>query len=112
MVAAYSGVLIIVEVARGSNGASGEQATQEVCPQGLPRGNVSPSKVVILLSDCNSTCSWLENHTLVGYFLGCIPSKSIIRTWIQQTWHEVKVDSIQNLTKGFFLICFSDPSQA
>lgn len=112
MASTHSGASTFVEAIRGSHGAENEQETTEVCPQGVPQGNVSPLKVVILLSEFYSTCSWLENHTLVGYYFDHIPRDSIICTWIQQTWHGIKVDGIQNLTKVFFLFHFVDPTQA
>lgn len=92
-----------------------------------PRVNKQPRKfipkvyyeVMSLLQMLLSRCVSLIVHVLswnlipwLGSFLGHIPGESIIHIQIQQTWHEIKVDFIQNLTKGFFLFYFANPSQA
>lgn len=46
--------------------------------------------------------------------MGRIPTDSVLRNWIQSYWHPygIKVEHVQNLSKGFFLFQFFDPESA
>ena len=47
---------------------------------------------------------WLEQHTLIGYFVGRTPREAMLREWVNKSWtpHTVCFDTMQNLTKDFF----------
>ncbi|KAH9310780.1 hypothetical protein KI387_025815 [Taxus chinensis] len=90
------------------------EAPSQVCAESIPRGNDSPPDIVLPLSEFDSTCKWLEQFCLIGYFVGRTPSESMLKSWVQSAWtaHGIKLDSIQNLTRGFFCLRFADPSHA
>ncbi|XP_057812612.2 uncharacterized protein LOC131026697 [Cryptomeria japonica] len=68
----------------------------------------SPADVVLPLPEFDSACQWLESHTLVGR----MPPESVLKDWVNKAWvpHGVRLEMVQNLTKGFFLFCFSEVS--
>lgn len=105
----------VVELASKSNGA-GEttEASLQICPESLQRGYTPVPNFFLPLNEFNNTCSWLEGHCLIGYFLGRIPNESTLKGWIQQaqTPSEMKVNCVQNLSKSFFLFQFKEPEQA
>ena len=41
---------------------------------------------------------------MIGYFVGRTPPKVILGEWVNKSWtpHGVRLDVVQNLTKGFF----------
>lgn len=68
--------------------------------------------IVLPINEFNDACTWLESHTLIDSFWGCNPPKHVLKDWVVKNWnpHEICLEGIQSLTKGFFLFHFSDPS--
>ncbi|KAH9310532.1 hypothetical protein KI387_025567, partial [Taxus chinensis] len=88
----------VVSIVAGDSGASNgttNEATQEVCPKGFSRGNLSPPDVVLPIPEFNAACQWLEQFCLIGYFVGRIPSESMLKSWVNTVWtpHGVRLDS-------------------
>ena len=83
------------------HGASSEQATPQICAEGFPRGNPD---IILPLQEFDDACDWLEQHTLIGYFVGRTPPEAMLKDWVNKSWthHGVYLDAMQMLTKGFF----------
>ena len=47
-----------------------------VHPEGFSRGNPN---IIIPLQEFDATCDWLEQHTLIGYFVGMTPPEAMLR---------------------------------
>ena len=83
------------------HGASSEQMASQVCAEGFPWGNPD---IILPLQEFDAACEWLEQHTLIGYFVGRTPLEAMLRDWVNKSWnpHGVYLDAMQMLTKGFF----------
>lgn len=83
------------------HGAASEQTPAQICPEGLSRGNPD---IVLPLQEFDAACDWLEQHTLIGYFVGRTPPKGMLKEWVNKCWTPdgVRLDAVQNLTKHFF----------
>ena len=64
------------------HGASSEQATLQICTKGVSRGNPN---IVLPLQEFDATCDWLEQHTLIGYFVGRTPPEAMLRDWVNKS---------------------------
>lgn len=101
-----------VVVATGENG-SVDQVPTQVHSQGVSRVNSSPD-IILNVKEFDSACTWLEQQTLIGYFVGRTPPKSMLQEWVPKvsTPQGVHLEGIQSLTKGFFLFHFGNAGQA
>ncbi|KAH9292914.1 hypothetical protein KI387_041903, partial [Taxus chinensis] len=91
---------------------NGTETSEEIHPEGIRRGKDTdtPSPDIVLdLPAFDKACNWFESFSLVAYFVGRVPPEGILRQWIHNHWqpHGVKVEGVQNMTKGFF--CFTLP---
>ena len=50
-----------------SHGTSIEQTSSQVRPEGFSWGNPD---IILPLQEFDVACDWLEQHTLIGYFVG------------------------------------------
>ena len=61
----------------------------QICPHGLPQGNVSvplvDPRAKIYSDEYYDTCVY-SSHALVGYFATCIPSKNMFWYLILEYW--------------------------
>ena len=48
--------------------------------QGVSKGN-SSLDIVLNAKQFDSACTWIEKQTIIGYFVGHNPSKSMLREW-------------------------------
>ena len=62
--------------------ASSKQATLQVCAKGVSQGNPD---IILPLQEFDATCDWLEQHTLIGYFVGRTPPKAMLRDWVNKS---------------------------
>ncbi len=104
-----SGVHVVASICHGT---ASEQTLEQVCPEDFSRGNPN---IILPLQEFDAACDWLEQHTLIGYFVVRTPTEAMLRECVNKNWtpHGVRLDTVQNLTKGFFLFFrFANPSQA
>lgn len=95
----------------GENGFV-EQISTQVHSQGVPRGNFTPD-IILNVKEFDSACTWLEQQTLIGYFVGPTPSESMLREWVSKVWtpQGIYLLGVQSMNKGFFPFSFGNPSQ-
>lgn len=88
-------------VASEIHGASIQNMSLQVHPEGFSRR--SPD-IILPLQEFDSACEWLEQHTLIGYFVGRTLPEAMLREWVNKSWtlDGVYLHALQNLTKGFF----------
>ena len=86
-----------------SHATSIEQNSLQVCPESFSQGYYD---IILPLQEFDVACDSLEQHTLIGYFVGRTPPKAMLREWVNKSWnpHGVHLDATQNLTKGFIII--------
>lgn len=101
-----------VVVATGHNGFI-DQMPMQVCSQGVSRG-YSSLDIILNVKEFDSACTWLEQKTLIGYFVGRTPSESMLQEWVTKIWtpQGVHLEGVQSLTKDFFLFSVSNVGQA
>ena len=65
-----------------SHGATIEQTPLQICPEGFSRCNPD---IILPLQEFDTTCDWLEQHTLIGYFVGRTPPEAMLREWVNKS---------------------------
>jgi hypothetical protein len=70
-------LLLVLELLPVCVNDSFEKMSMQVHPRGVPRGK-SPHNRILNAQDFDTTCLWLEQKTLISYYVGRTPSKSIL----------------------------------
>ena len=69
-------------IASDFHGAATEQMPSQVCAKGFSQGN--PNKI-LPLQEFDAACDWLEQHTLIGYFVGRNPPEAMLQKWVNKS---------------------------